>query len=437
MMSLNMITGWLGGRSIIEMRNYSPVDYENSSLIGVFLLISVAVIETGQNLFWSHLPSTKESAQILSLLLTIIYVLFYRYLIRAQEIMNTLEKSIVFIVAVVIMAVNALLAGHEVVLIPFEPQVNLQMLEDGIDSIADQGKKLELLYGLPNLSKKKETIEGNLSAAKTEREKIPEVVSILKNDAQSCELIADGLKQRMNNLKDTEFYFQAKTDFYNKQRQCANLKLKTEQELQKHRQFYDQRIEVLLRDSLNAETEIHTATTTYDNQLKHDTPILKESASVGFARHQALWRAVETRKIPEWEAIGLMLICLSLEGMAFFLKYLLPASDMVTLERKRVALQVAEEVQQVTDVAKLRLAIMKQNKLNVVKILHDMETDLINDLKGSIKQSVMPEMKLNLKANIFESACARVKKTQSRTEKSSSELIADLVAMRDSFNNLL
>jgi len=309
-----MPLAWLGGRSFDELRDKSATDCDSSITVGSFGLVSAGIIGGGQFFFWHNLQHTADSAVWIAVAMTLLYSSFYRNLIRAQEVAGRIGKGLAYLIASGIVATNALLAGHEWVLLAFKPQVEAQAVLDAAKGVTEYGNAVENSLGLPLLRKDSKSVDDALVAAQAERARMPDAVVTLRNQAQRCDRVAAGLQARIPIDHETAGYAVARSAWREQHARCDAARAQADRMLRDHQRQADDRIADLddRRKALNK--KLNEAGAEHESTLKRDVPSLNASATTGFARHKALWAAVEAGRIPLWAAMGLMFVALALEA---------------------------------------------------------------------------------------------------------------------------
>lgn len=422
-----MPLAWLGGRSFDEMRDKSAADCDSSINVGTFGLVSAGMIGGGQYLFWSHLQHTADGAFWITVAVTLLYVLFYRNLIRAQEVAGRLGKGIAYLVAGGIVCTNALLAGHEWVLLAFKPQVESQAALSAAKGITEYGSAVENSLGLPMLRNDSKSVDDALLVARAERVRVPDAVTALRNQAQRCDRVAASLQASIPIDSGSPGYAAARSTWREQQARCGAARAQADRILRDHLKQVDDRIADLDDRRSTLDKKLSDASAEHEATLKRDAPSINAGATSGFARHKALWAAVESGRVPLWAAVGLMFIALSLEGMSFFVKIILPA-DAATQERR----MSAEMGSALLD---MRLATIRAYRANVPSVVASIQGGLADDVKRDIDDIIVPGLRTEIASRSFDHTHAAVVDAQRRHGKIANDLLSRLhdlgAAVRD------
>lgn len=418
MNSFTMLLGWLGGRSFDEMRDKEPSDYGTSIMVGSFGVVSIAMIFGGQYLFWSHLPHTETNALDITLLTTTVYALAYRNLIRSQEVMGRFGKGLTLLIAFGIIGTNTLLAGHELVLLAFKPQAEEQAELNAAKGITEYSTAVENSLGLPQMHGDRQSLMNDISTAKDEWNRVPETVINLRNEAKQCDGIAAKLRGRIPADPETPGYAAAKNAWREQYSRCSAKREQAKRMLADHQKQLEEQITGLSSKLRTLDKKIDEAGSEHEAKLKHASPTLNASAISGFARHKAMWAAVDAARIPAWAAYGLMFIALALEGMGFILKFLLPV-DVATMQRQLNSRMECMD-------GEMRLLVAKAYQANVRPAVKEITPLLADDIKTNIQEVVTPYIKIEMAARTFDNANARVNRAHRRAGKPSPDLLRRL-----------
>ena len=103
----------LGGRSWAELRDRPAADFDKSVTVGMLCALSVTIIFFGHLLFWSNFRTVAAWSGAVAAGVALVFLLIYRSALRAMETMGGFSKTLVLAILGGLMAVNAVLAGHE------------------------------------------------------------------------------------------------------------------------------------------------------------------------------------------------------------------------------------------------------------------------------------------------------------------------------------
>lgn len=423
------LLAWFGGRSAEEPRDRTAADCDTSITIGGFSILSAVIIGGGQYMFWSRLPHTADGALWIALTVTVIYVLFYRNLIRAVDVAGRFGRAVIYIVAGSICATNAGLAGHEWVLLAFRPQADAQAILDAAKGVTEYDGEVEKSLGLPLLRKDYKSVDDALATAQVERARIPEGVLTLRNQAQRCDRVAAGLQTRIPISPEAPGYSAAKSAWREQSRRCDAARAQANRLLSDHRRQMDDQIADLNERRRPLYKRLTDASAEHEATLRRDAPSIKTSATTGFARHTALWAAVNAGRIPRWAAVGLMFAALALEGMSFFLKIVLRA-DAVSQER-----------QEATELARaafeLRMSVIGAYRARIPAAVASMGEELADDVRQDTRNVVVPGVRTEMAARAFEHAQASIARAQNRTGKPAPDLLDRLADLGTAARNTM
>ena len=326
----------LGGRSAAELRAHGPADCDKSVLVGVLVVLSVAIIGVGHYLFWRNFPSAAPWAAHIAMGVAAVFCVVYRIALRALELMGPFAKAIVLVLLLGLMGVNAMLAGHELVLFAFGPQVEGQAKLSAAKGVTAYASAVEGSLGLPQMRVRSTELDKAIGVIMTERARIPDNVQLLQQQAKVCDAEALRLLALVPKERGAPGYTVAYRAWWERRARCKSLSQQAARELTLHQARLDEQLAGLNHSRQRAVKSLDEATTQQQDALKRDTPTLTASATTGFARHGALWAAVAAGSIPAWAAYGLMFAVLALDSFSFLIKLLL-RHDRATAARIRQA----------------------------------------------------------------------------------------------------
>jgi hypothetical protein len=418
----SMAIAWFGGRSFRETKGRSEQDYDTSLAVGVFSLVSTGMIVGGQYLLWSHLPHTASNAIWIALFVTALYTLFYRNVLRCLEAMNPYAKSFTIIVVLALVATNALLAGHEWVILAFKPQVEAQAAMNRVRDVSSYRGDLEASLRLPQLREDRKSIGDGIVSLQAEREHIPEAVSSLQDEAKRCDEIVKRLRGQLNNQHDIYQRELMKNKLAAQNARCRATRNEAGRLLREHQDDIDAQIAELDKKRGEVESRLRKADSQQQTTFEQASPALDASATSGFARHDALWDAASEGLIPYWAVFGLMFGVLAIEGMFFATKLLLKP-DVIVWERRHDVWQTHMD-------GKLRQMIGQAYFSQMRGVADGMKPVLGDDLGNYVRNVVVPGMCIEMDARAFAKAHASVERTQSDSKQAAPDLVRDLYDLK-------
>lgn len=318
---------FMGGRSWSEIASCTHTKAMDSSIgIGIGGVLSATIIFFGQLLFWKSIPSTAPVAVTVALVLTAVYALFYRVVIRASEVAGGIGKVVLTGAAFCLAGVNALLAGHEVVLIPFAAQVEEMTVHMGNSQVDAMRSQTESSLGLGDLRDRTQRARQDEADARERLNTVPDAILAQQRQAQACDQRALLMRAALPDL-ESPGRDRAVTAWREQRRECAKLHANARTALNAHLALASERLEAAAKSQLAVIQKLTEAESQSEEAIAKAAPILTASATTGFGRHEALWAAVKAGKVPAWAAYGLMLVALLLEGAGLLLKLILPKDE--------------------------------------------------------------------------------------------------------------
>ena len=410
--------GWLGGRSFAEMRQHGGEGCANAFTIGTFLLIGMAAIGLGQYLFVSSLPGYAGAALSAALGLCAIYTVFYRALIRASEVMGRFGRGLCLALAGLMVGTNAMLAGHELVILAFAPQV----AEMGTLATADATQLLRdksgNALGLGQLRTDDASLTQTIAQKRAELATVPPEVTALQSDATRCDASTRNLQARLP-ARDADGYAQAWANLRSERTRCKALRTQADTALANHRKPLQADLAALGQSASTNSKALASANASQAETLSKNAGTLKAANTTGFARHKALWAAVEAGKVPTWAALGLMAIALLLEGSGMLLKLLLPPDGAANAR--------ASHTQEVVLARELEHHYIRAMRQQVKPALREFAAKHAATELGQLQSQVLaPGLHTRLAANAFATAHQRTRAVQKATGQAATEVISHL-----------
>lgn len=374
----------LGGRSFAEVRGRSPAECDKSIAVGLLCVVSVAVIFAGHWLFWASLPHTADIALPVAAAVAAVFAVMYRVALRAMETMGRVAKTLTLSCLVSLMGVNAALAGHELALLAFRPQAEEQARLGAARSVSTYGSAVEASLGLPRLRSSSTELDKAVAAAKTERERTPDVVLQLQRQARGCDARAAQLHARIPADPDDPGHAAATSAWREQRARCRALVNQATQALAQHQAEADRELARLIPARDKAHRSLEEATTRSEETLERDTPTLTASATTGFARHAALWAAVAAGTVPLWAAAGLMFMVGLADAFSFVVK-LLARDDIATIDRIQASDTALLH-------ARLHAEMVREQRRLVSPVVRSMRSRLFEDVEHLAREAVAPSV---------------------------------------------
>lgn len=378
----------MGGRSAAELRDRPSGDCDKSVLVGLLCLVSAGIIFIGHWLFWGNFPNVAEWAMQVAAGIALLFAVIYRIALRAMETMSAFGKTVTLQILAALMGVNAMLAGHELVLLAFRPQVDEQAKLGAARGVTAYASAVETSLGLPQLRSNSGELDKAISAAMADRSRTPDNVQQLQQQARTCAAEAVHLQARIPISPDDVGYAVAHSVWRAKQSRCGALTRQAGKELADHQTLADKQLQSLSQSRDRVRKSLDEASTQHEDTLKRDSPTLTASATTGFARHAALWAAVAAGTIPAWAAYGLIFAVLAVDSFSFIIK-LLMRDDRATLDR--IQSSAADHLY-----ARTHAAVVSQQVRLVRPVVRSMrpqaEQDLRSVARDAVMQSVMQDM---------------------------------------------
>lgn len=374
----------LGGRSFDELHDRSPAECDKSILVGLLCVVSVAIIFAGHWLFWASLPHTADVALPVATGVAAVFAVMYRVALRAMETMGRIGKAVMLACLGTLMVVNASLAGHELALLAFRPQAEEQARLGAARNISAYGNVVEASLGLPRLRSSSTELDKAVAAARTERERVPDLVLQLQRQARGCEVQAVQLHKRIPSDSDDPGHAAATSAWREQRARCRVLVNQAGQALAQHQAEADRELARLTPARDRARHSLEEATTRNEETLERDAPMLSASATTGFARHTALWSAVAAGTVPLWAAAGLMFMVGLADAFSFVVK-LLARDDIVTIDRIQASDNTMLHAQ-------LHAAMVSEQRGLVRLVVRSMRSRLFDDVENLAREVVAPSV---------------------------------------------
>lgn len=409
---------FMGGRSWGEIASCSQTKAMDSSIaIGIGGVLSATIIFCGQTLFWGSLPSTAPVAVPVALLLTLVYVLFYRLVIRASEVVGAISKVVLTGAAFCLAGVNALLAGHEVVLIPFSAQVEEMTLHLGNSQVDAMRSQSESSLGLGALRERIRQARQDEADSRERLNTVPDAILGQQRQAQACDQQALRMRATLPE-PESPGRDRAVTAWREQRRECAKLNASARSALNAHRAVASDRLEAAAASQRALTQKLSQAENQTEKAVAKAVPILLTASASGFGRHQALWAAVKAGKVPAWAAYGLMLVALLLEGAGLLLKLILPKDE--------AAYARLIDVHVIQAVGNTELAYARAFEAQLKPAMAAQAAQTQAAAERMVRGSLGPSMNTRFAADQFARAAASTRQAQRRSGQAAAPVIDEL-----------
>lgn len=411
----------LGGRSFEEMRERTAAECDKSVLVGLLCLLSIGVIFAGHWLFWSNFGHTADIALPIAASIALLIAVMYRVALRSMETMGFAARTPILACLGALMAINAALAGHELVLLAFRPQVEAQGKLDAAHGVTTYGTAVETSLGLPQLRGSSIQLDHAAASTKAERDRVPDVVVQLQRQARACEAAAAQLHGRVPAYPDHPTYATAESAWREQRAHCRALDRRASQALAQHRAQFDRELSELIAARLKVRRSLEQAADRLEETLKRDTPTLTASATTGFARHAALWAAVAAGTVPLWAAGGLMSMVLVIDAFSFVVK-LLARDDLATAARI-----------QTSDTAllygRLHAEMLRRQRAMVRQVVRSIRSQMLDDVEHAAREMVAPAVMQAMEERAFVDATAAVERAHRAARTPSPSMMTRVAGM--------
>lgn len=413
-----MPIAFMGGRSWGEIMDCDQTKAMDSSIqIGVGAVVSAVIIFFGQRLFWQSIPSTAEWATPLAWVLTLVYAFFYRLLIRASEVTHVVGKAILASLGFCLAGVNAMLAGHELVLLPFGPQVQEMMALTATQNVGNLRSETENALGMGHLRQDTQQARTDATQARQRLQTVPVDVQALQKQAENCLQQSQRMQATMPE-PEAAHYATSFAQWGEQRKRCVALQRTTDQTLAQHRAQAQKDLAAANLRQQAADQKLAQAQTESDTVVGGAAPALTQSATTGFGRHKALWAAVDAGKIPAWAAYGLMLVALMLEAAGLLLKWVLPKDESTYA---RVA-----ETRITSAMGEGELAYTQAFRRQIKPVIRDQTAQMQADARRLVQNVLAPGMNTRFAADQFARAARATRRAQQRSRQAATPVIDEL-----------
>ena len=415
---------FMGGRSWAEISACDQIkSLDSSILIGAGGLVSTVAIYFGQTLFWQSIPSTTAFAGSLALVLTVVYALFYRLLIRASEVANWFGKCSLLSMAFALAGVNATLAGHELVMLPFAPQVQEMTMLMAQKNTGELRSQSEKALGMGTTRQASEQARGDADKARERLQAVPPSVLTQQKETQACDQQAQRLYAALPDA-EAAYYSPAYARWRDQRSRCAALNRAASQALAQHRAQALQDINDASQRQQAADQKLSQSQAQSDSTMNAATPAIQQSATTGFGRHKALWAAVEAGNIPAWSAYGLMLIALVIESAGLLLKLFLPKDEAnyARVADSRITSAMGDS----------ELAYTRAFRQQIKPAMRGMTSKMQTDAEGLVKNVLSPSMNTRFTADQFARAARAARDAQKRSRTAATPVVDELAKVMPS-----
>lgn len=407
---------FMGGRSWQEARECREnIQLDTSITLGALSLCSMLFILIGQYLFWSNAGVSYAIAIAAgnALFLT----LFYRLLIRAFEVSKAMGKVLIMACCSVIVATNALLVGHEVVIFLFKDQVAEAILLQGNENIIAMRTSSQKSQDLSGLRSEASSTASALAAATTAMNTLPPTVTALQSHAQSCEAQLNQLTARLP-APEASNYRALRRQQRTQSQQCAQASRQYQTALSTFQSQSQAQYQAALAQHQAAQAAANRAQSQSHQAVTSGESTLRAAAGTGFARHKAVHRAVADGKVPYFWLCLLIGLFGIIEGIVLLIKLCLP-TDNAGHDRISEVLRVECLGQLQIQLAHAAMAAMPQQ-------MQSLNEEYQSDLKRLAKSLIIPSMATRMAADMFHRAAQATRKAQQYSQAAPAAVIEEL-----------
>jgi len=313
--------------------------------------------------------------------------------------------------------VNALLAGHEVVLIPFDAQVREMTVHLGSSQVDAMRSQTESSLGLGALRERTQQARQDEVDARERLNTVPAPILEQQQQAQPCDQRAQRMRAALPEL-ESPGRDRAVTAWREQRRECAKLNASARSALNAHRAEASERLEAAAKRQRAISQKLTEAEHQTEEAVAKTAPIMTASATTGFGRHEALWAAVKAGKVPAWAAYGLMLVALCLEGAGLLLKLILP-KDEATYARL-----VDVRIIQAVGNSELAYARAYQAQIKPAMVAQAAQTQAAAE--RMVRGTLGPSMNTRFAADQFARAAASTRQAQRRSGQAAAPVMDEL-----------
>jgi len=394
-----------GGRTLREVMNADPEDF--NVLPGLLALMALLMFFCCQYLLWGSLAHRADKAVQIAAVCTLLYGTLYWSLLRVLDDAGWFTKALVAAVLASLTAFNAYLAGHELLLLAYEPQVQAQAERSaGGDALAFS-TQLDAALGLPALKQDERQLRQQLAEAQTQAMTMAPAVTVWMEQARACEAGAGALQRQIAGAVESPAQAEARLAWERKTAECQQIGKLARAQLLAHEQQGQGRAQALQTRLTALQAQIQEAQADHAQALKRAAPGIAAAHASGAGRYDALWKAVAAGTVPAWSAHGLMFFSIVLDSAGLMFK-LLQAPDAMARRRRHEAGMARAE-------AKTLGHLMSQLLRGAKAAAGSAGGQLQSDFNQHTQTTLAAETMVHVEAQAFERIHRRTARAQSRT----------------------
>lgn len=401
-----MIPALFGGRTPREIADGEPEDF--NVLPGLMAMVALGMFYCCQYLYWHSFPHQADRAVLIAAICTLLYGLVYWSLLRSLDDAGWLLKGMIVAVLSGLTAFNAYLAGHELLLLAYGPQVQAQALRSaGTDTVTFASDK-ENAMGLPALRNELASLQAQLSSAQTQVSTLPPAVGMLLQQSAQCDADASQRQQQVPNDTAHPMYHALRRAATTKTRDCQQTASVAQSQLASHQKQWQTTAAQLQTDANATQQKLRTGLANHAKSVTDATPGIAAAHATGAGRYDALWRAVNVGTVPKLAAYGLMFFSIVLDTIGLLLK-LFQAPDAIARQRQHES-GLARAESRATG---YMMATLRRGAKAAAASARD---QLQGEFDQHAQYTLSGETIINLEAQAFERIHRRAARAQRRTQ---------------------
>ncbi len=395
----------LGGRTPRELMAADPDDF--NVLPGLLAMMALGMFFCCQYLFWSSFAHRASNAMLIASFCTLLYGTLYWSLLRVLDDAGWFTRTLVIAVLASLTAFNAYLAGHELLLLAYEPQVQAQAERSASrDALAFAAQK-EVELGLPDLKQDERQLRQQLGEAQAQAVTVNPAVTVLLEQTRQCETEASQLQGHLVGTGESAGLADARQAWHRKTADCRHLGKLAQARMLAHEQQWQAQVQELQSRLVAMQKRVQDTLAGHAQAVQRAGPGIAAAHASGAGRYDALWKAVAERTVPAWSAYGLMFFSIVLDSAGLVFK-LLQAPDAMARRRRHEAGMAQVE-------AKTLDHLLSQLMRGAKDAARSASGQLQSDFSQYTRTTLTAETVNHLEAQAFERIHGRTARAQQRT----------------------